>query len=75
MTDGLVSIRTLGFGLLLSASALAQQPGPLRLVARLPMPNVDGRIDHMALDVSRQRLFVAALGNNTLEVIDVRNAK
>jgi YVTN family beta-propeller protein len=29
----------------------------------------------MALDVVGQRLFVAALGNNTLEVIDVRNAK
>jgi YVTN family beta-propeller protein len=39
------------------------------------MPGVDGRIDHMALDVAGQRLFVAALGNNTLEVIDVRNAK
>jgi YVTN family beta-propeller protein len=39
------------------------------------MPHVDGRIDHMALDVAGQRLFVAALGNNTLEVIDVRNAR
>jgi YVTN family beta-propeller protein len=39
------------------------------------MPQVEGRIDHMALDVAGQRLFVAALGNNTLEVIDVRNAK
>jgi len=39
------------------------------------MPHVEGRIDHMALDVAGQRLFVAALGNNTLEVIDVRNAK
>ncbi len=39
------------------------------------MPAVEGRIDHMALDVAGQRLFVAALGNNTLEVIDVRNTK
>lgn len=39
------------------------------------MPNVEGRIDHMAIDVAGQRLFVAALGNNTLEVIDLRNAK
>jgi YVTN family beta-propeller protein len=39
------------------------------------MPHVEGRIDHMALDDAGQRLFVAALGNNTLEVIDVRNAK
>jgi len=61
--------------LLLSASALAQQPKPLRLVATVPMPQVEGRIDHMAIDVAGQRLFVAALGNNTLEVIDVKNAK
>ena len=39
------------------------------------MPRVDGRIDHMAIDVAGQRLFVSALGNNTLEVIDVKNAK
>src|SRR5690242_4720431 len=32
-------------------------------------------IDHMALDRGRQRLFVAALGNNTVEVIDIRAAK
>jgi YVTN family beta-propeller protein len=37
------------------------------------MPNVAGRIDHMAVDVKGQRLFVAALGNNTLEVIDIKN--
>lgn len=60
---------------LLSASAFAHQPEPLRLVATVPLPRVEGRIDHMAIDVAGQRLFVAALGNNTLEVIDVRNAK
>src|ERR1043166_5838377 len=75
MSHELVPIRTLGCCLFLSASALAQPSAPLRLVARVPMPHVDGRLDHMALDVAGQRLFVAALGNNTLEVIDVRNAK
>ena len=39
------------------------------------MPQVEGRIDHLALDIGGQRLFVAALGNNTLEVIDIKNAK
>lgn len=39
------------------------------------MPNVEGRIDHMALDIEHQRLYVAALGNNTLEVLDLRAAK
>ena len=67
--------RVLACCLVLSAPALAQPPATLRLISTVPMPNVDGRIDHMALDVAGQRLFVAALGNNTLEVIDVRNAK
>jgi YVTN family beta-propeller protein len=53
----------------------AQSPESLHLVATVPMPNVDGRIDHMSIDVKGQRLFVAALGNNTLEVIDIKNAK
>ena len=68
-------MRALACWVLLSASALAQSPEPLRLIDRVPMPMVEGRIDHMAIDVAGQRLFVAALGNNTLEVIDIRNAK
>jgi len=35
------------------------------------MPNVEGRIDHLAVDLTGNRLFVAALGNDTLEVIDI----
>jgi YVTN family beta-propeller protein len=53
----------------------AQQSEPLRLVGTVPMPQVEGRIDHMAIDIKGQRLFVAALGNNTLEVIDIKNSK
>jgi YVTN family beta-propeller protein len=54
---------------------IAQPNDPLRLIATVPLPNVEGRIDHLAIDVQGQRLFVAALGNNTLEVIDIKNAK
>jgi DNA-binding beta-propeller fold protein YncE len=32
---------------------------------------VDGRIDHLAVDLAGKRLFVAALGNNTVEVVDL----
>src|SRR5438132_450082 len=48
----------------------ADQPA-LELVATIPMPGVKGRIDHFAADLKRHRLFVAALGNNTVEVLDV----
>jgi DNA-binding beta-propeller fold protein YncE len=42
----------------------------LRPVAVIALPNVSGRIDHLAFDAERQHLFVAALGNNTVEVLD-----
>jgi len=44
---------------------------PLALVATIPMPGVAGRIDHLALDRAGGRLFVAALGNDTVEVLDL----
>ncbi len=44
---------------------------PLELAATIPMPGVKGRIDHFAVDVKGHRLFVAALGNNTVEVLDI----
>jgi DNA-binding beta-propeller fold protein YncE len=47
----------------------------LRQVQTIPLPNVEGRIDHFGIDVAGQRLFVAALGNNTVEVLDLRQGK
>ena len=46
---------------------------PLRLVGAIEIPAVRGRIDHLAVDLAHERLFVAALGNNTVEVIDLRD--
>jgi DNA-binding beta-propeller fold protein YncE len=43
---------------------------PLVLTGAIPLPNVQGRIDHFGLDPKGQ-LFVSALGNNTEEVIDI----
>ena len=37
----------------------------------IPLPGVEGRIDHLALDANGKRLFVCALGNNTVEVLDL----
>lgn len=56
------------------AGASPGQEGP-KLVKTIPLPGVEGRIDHLAVDVKRQRLFVAALGNNTLEVVDLLAGK
>ena len=36
---------------------------------------VEGRIDHFAFDPAGERLFVCALGNNTVEVLDLRKGE
>jgi DNA-binding beta-propeller fold protein YncE len=51
-------------------SSSAQEP--LTLVRSIDLPRVEGRIDHLAFDAANQRLYVAALGNNTVEVLDVK---
>jgi DNA-binding beta-propeller fold protein YncE len=43
----------------------------LKLEATIAMPDVQGRIDHLAIDLAGRRLFVAALGNDSLEIIDL----
>jgi len=48
---------------------------PLEPVATIEMPGVKGRIDHLSVDLKRHRLFVAALGNNTVEVLDVERQR
>src|SRR5262245_60585153 len=48
----------------------AQSSTALRPIATIALSGVRGRIDHLAFDQTRQRLFVAALGNDTVEVID-----
>ena len=53
----------------------AQEPASLKLVQAIPLPEVKGRFDHLALDVAGRRLFVAALGNDTLEVLDLATGK
>jgi DNA-binding beta-propeller fold protein YncE len=60
-------------------SSATEQQGreisPLQLEEEIPVPNVAGRLDHFTADAKRKRLFVSALGNNTLEVIDVFSGK
>ena len=74
------------FTLFASATAsMAQQPAakteekkplPLVYTQALPLPGVQGRFDHFSADPERARIYLSALGNDTLEVIDtVRGAR
>lgn len=61
--------------LLLFPSLHAEAPVPLTLTHSILLPGVEGRFDHAAADPSTHRVFFAALGNNTLEVVDVGEGK
>jgi DNA-binding beta-propeller fold protein YncE len=65
----------LGAVVLFGGLVQAEEPKPLTLKGRIDLAGVEGRIDHFTADVSRKRLFMAALGNQTIEVLDVENGK
>ncbi|HEY2102963.1 MAG TPA: hypothetical protein VGH08_06910 [Chthoniobacterales bacterium] len=48
---------------------------PFQLTQTIALPGVEGRIDHFALDAEGERLFVCALGNNTVEVLDLHKGE
>src|SRR5262249_54180148 len=54
---------------------IAQTTQALQLEAKIPLGNVNGRIDHMAVDLARQRLFIAELGNNSIGVVDLNGRR
>ena len=60
---------------LLAINLQAAEDAWLKLAKTIPLPDVRGRIDHFAVDVQGHRLFMAALGNDTVEVIDLETAK
>jgi len=61
------------WGLVLACGSVAAQQGP-GLIAKNPirLANVEGRMDHLGVDLKGQRLFATAFDNRTLEVIDLK---
>ena len=57
--------------LTLGVSRAAELVRPLVLERTIPLPGVTGRIDHMAADLRRGRLFVAELGNGSVDAVDL----
>ena len=51
------------------------QTNSLQLIETISLQNVSGRIDHLSFDSKNILVFVAALGNNTVEVVDLKNKK
>jgi DNA-binding beta-propeller fold protein YncE len=57
------------------ASPQPVEPLPLKLEAKIPLGDVRGRIDHTAIDLERQRLFIAELGNDSVSIVDLKDRK
>jgi len=59
----------------IALSSISAQNPQVKLTQTIPLQGVEGRIDHFALDAVGNRLFVAALGNNSVEVVDLRKGE
>jgi hypothetical protein len=71
-----IALAAVGAVLSATRDASAQSnEAALRIEAKIPLGEVRGRIDHMAADINRRRLFVAELGNNTVGIVDLDQGK
>jgi DNA-binding beta-propeller fold protein YncE len=61
--------------LVLSGLAQSQDKPPLELSQTIPLEGIQGKIDHLAVDVSTKRLLVAATGSNAVVVVDLAQGK
>src|SRR5436305_14194466 len=74
--DWIKLFATLGAVVALALPAAGAEAGaPLRLVQTVALAGVEGRIDQFPVDLPRERLSVCALGNNSVEVIDLRKGE
>lgn len=63
------------FFTLAALAAIAQPAPPLTLRQTIVLPGVMGKFDHFAIDLSCGRLFAAATGNHSVEVINLKTGK
>src|ERR1700686_3629033 len=51
--------------------AQEREAPPVREVQEIPLPGVQGRLDHFTIDAKRKRVIFSGLGNNSVQVVDV----
>ncbi|MFZ1086984.1 MAG: YncE family protein [Terracidiphilus sp.] len=56
-------------------ASYAQSNPPLALSRTISLPGIASKFDHLAMDEAGNRLFVAATGNHSVEVIDLKTDK
>ena len=52
------------------AHAGEREAPPIRAVQEIPLPGVQGRLDHFTIDAKRKRVIFSGLGNNSVQVVD-----
>src|SRR5712664_3957477 len=79
---GVVALGTFGFLIMRGAKTTVAAPqaptrelAPLQLIQKIPVPGVAGRIDHFTAFPKRRLLIFAALGNNSMEIVNTFQAK
>jgi DNA-binding beta-propeller fold protein YncE len=73
-----MKIHIVGALLLFSLSAITakgQTPSPLTLQRTLALPEGTAKFDHFAIDLKANRLFIAATGNHSIEILDLNSGK
>ena len=75
LTKSLLATLLLATLLVSSLPVAGQESQVLSLETHITLPNVKGRIDHASVDLKGERLFVAAVDNHTLEVIDLKSGQ
>src|SRR5260370_34534271 len=79
---GVVALGTLSLLMMRSTKSAVKAPqvaprelAPLQLIQKIPVPGVAGRIDHFTAFPKRRLLIFAALGNNSMEIVNTFEAK
>jgi DNA-binding beta-propeller fold protein YncE len=68
----LCALLGIGGWLLVTLARAAPEAAPLAVETRISLGDIAGRIDHLAFDPSRQRLYVAELGNDSIGIVDLK---
>lgn len=64
-----------GAALLATVCGTAAEPAALELLQTIPLKGKAGRLDHLALDAKHDRLFIANLSNDSLDIVDLKSGK
>src|SRR5436305_10420506 len=51
-------------------AAEEREAPPMRQVQEIPLPGVQGRLDHFTIDAKRKRVIFSGLGNDSVQIVD-----